>query len=293
VRKILAWALAAFLVLAAATPAAASTRVIVLPGAASAEGITAGRGSTFYAGELFDGDIYRGDLRRGTAELFIDAPDGSAALGMDTDLRHDLLYVAAGEGGIRVYDTRTGSLVAEYDTGDVTMVNDVTVTPYGAWFTDSLQPRLYFLPRGVPGRLRTRELSGPAAGASGVFHLNGITSTPSGATLLVAPQGQLCTIDPLTGVSEPVAGVVAPGADGLVLDGRRLWVVEAFTGQAFANRVTRWQLSADLSSGTADGVITDPAFGVPVTAARFGNSLAVMNSHLDTGFPPNRTSGIH
>jgi sugar lactone lactonase YvrE len=261
--------------------------VIVLPGATSAEGITAGEGSTFYAGELFDGDIYRGDLRRGTAELFIDAPAGTEALGMDA--RGKLLFVAGGEDGIRVYDTRTGTTVATYDTGDTTLVNDVTVTPYGAWFTDSLQPTLHFVPvrHGVPGALRSLALSGPAAGAPGVFHLNGITSTPSGATLLVAPQGKLCTIDPVTGTSELVDGVEAPGADGLVLDGRRLWVVEAFTGTNFANRVSRWQLSADLSSGTADGVITDPAFGVPVTAAKFGNRLAVMNSHLDTGYPPN------
>jgi hypothetical protein len=50
--------------------------VIVLPGATSAEGIAAGRGTTFYAGDLFAGDIFRGSIRRGTAELFIDAPPG-------------------------------------------------------------------------------------------------------------------------------------------------------------------------------------------------------------------------
>jgi hypothetical protein len=27
-------------------------------------------------------------------------------------------------------------------------------------------------------------------------------------------------------------------------------------------------------------------FAVPLTAARFGDRLAVVNSHLDTGFPP-------
>src|SRR5437773_11775974 len=67
-----------------AAPAAASrpAEVIVLPGATSAEGIAAGRGATFYAGDLFAGDIFRGDLQRGTAEPFIDAPAGRMAVGM-------------------------------------------------------------------------------------------------------------------------------------------------------------------------------------------------------------------
>lgn len=40
--------------------------VIVLPGASSAEGIAAGRGATFYAGEQVAGDIFRGNLQRDT-----------------------------------------------------------------------------------------------------------------------------------------------------------------------------------------------------------------------------------
>lgn len=59
------------LIVPAALPAAASPPswdgVIVLDGATSAEGIAAGRGTTFYAGELESGDIFRGDIRDGTA----------------------------------------------------------------------------------------------------------------------------------------------------------------------------------------------------------------------------------
>ncbi len=289
-RKILALALVALsLVGALAVPAAAapSTKVIVLPGASSAEGIVAGRGTTFYAGDLFRGDIFRGDVRRGTAELFIDAPEGARAVGMAVDLRHDLLFVAGWLGKAYVYNIRTRATVATYDIGDpaTTFINDVTLTPTGAWFTDSLQPKLHFVPlvSGVPGPLRTLNLSGPAAGPSGTFYLNGITSTPSGDTLLVAPTplGKLCTIDPITGASKLVADVDVPNADGLVLDGRRLWVV-----QTIDNRISRWRLSGDLGRGTPVGVITDPEFHVPLTAAKFGNRLAVVNSHLDTGLPP-------
>src|SRR5438034_7932903 len=97
-----------------AIPAAASTKsgVIVLPGATSAEGIASGRGSTFYAGDLFTGDIYRGDLQNGTAALFIDAPANRMAAGMKFDPTSGFLYVAGlstGQG--YVYDTATGATV--------------------------------------------------------------------------------------------------------------------------------------------------------------------------------------
>ena len=135
------------LVAALAVPASASrpAEIIVLPGATSAEGIAAGRGATFYAGDLFAGDIFRGNIRRGTAELFIDAPAGRQAVGMAADLRHDLLFVAGGfTGQGYVYDLGTGATVASYDFGDpeTSIINDVTVTKSGAWFTDSFQARL-------------------------------------------------------------------------------------------------------------------------------------------------------
>jgi hypothetical protein len=105
------------LVTVSAAPAVAArpTKVIVLPGASSAEGIAAGRGATFYAGDLFAGDIFRGNIRRGTAKLFIDAPAGRMAVGMAADLRHDLLFVAGGfTGQGYVYDLRTGATAAIY-----------------------------------------------------------------------------------------------------------------------------------------------------------------------------------
>jgi hypothetical protein len=104
-------------VVAVAVPAAASQtpQVIVLPGATSAEGIAAGHGATFYAGDLFAGDIFRGNIRRGNAELFIDAPEGRMAVGMAADLRHALLFVAGGfTGQGYVYDLGTGATVATY-----------------------------------------------------------------------------------------------------------------------------------------------------------------------------------
>jgi sugar lactone lactonase YvrE len=275
---------------ASAAPAAASRPAaeIVLPGATSAEGIAAGHGSTFYAGDLFRGDIFRGDVRRGTAELFIDAPEGRMAVGMDADLRHGLLFVAGGfTAQAYVYDLATGATVATYQFGDpaTSIINDVTVTRRGAWFTDSLQARLYFVPvssGGVPGPFSTLVLSGPAADTSGEFNLNGIQATADGKTLIVAHStlGQLYTVDPVTGASAGIAGVSVPGVDGIVLAGRRLWAVQN------TNQVTRVQLSGDLSSGVVESTITSELFQTPSTAARFGSLLAVVNAKFDTGFPP-------
>jgi sugar lactone lactonase YvrE len=274
----------------AAAPAAAAPRsdVIVLPGASSAEGIAKGAGPTFYAGDLFRGDIFRGNLQRGTAELFIDAPTGRMAVGMFADVRHGLLFVAGGPGAAYVYDTRTGAIVATYRLGDPasSFINDVTVTKDGAYFTDSLQPRLYFVPisrTGAPGQATILALSGPAADTSSDFNLNGIAATANGKTLIVAHSGNgaLYTVDPATGVSSPISGVSVPFVDGILLEAGRLWAV-----QNMANQVSRVRLSPDLGSGVVEAVITHDAFQIPTTAIRFGDRLAVVNAKFDTGFPP-------
>jgi sugar lactone lactonase YvrE len=223
--------------------------VIVLPGAESAEGLASGRGATFYAGDLFGGDIFRGNYQRGTAELLIDVPEGRMAVGMKFDRPSGLLFVAGGPGGLGyVYDVTTGDTVASYQFTGVpdSFTNDVAITPAGAWFTDSRQPQLYFVPinaAGQPGPSRVLPLTGPAADTSGDFNLNGIAATANGARLIVghSANGALYVVNPTTGASATVAGVSVPDADGLVLKGRRLWVV-----QGFRNLVTRVSLSPDL-----------------------------------------------
>jgi sugar lactone lactonase YvrE len=283
------------LLAALAAPAAASrpAEVIVLPGATSAEGIAAGSGATFYAGDLFAGDIFRGNLRRGTAELFIDAPEDRIAVGMAADVAHELLFVAGGfTGQAYIYDTRSGATVASYQFGTpaASLINDVALTKDGAWFTDSFQARLYFVPvsrAGVPGpTFRTLGLSGPAAAispVSGAVNLNGIQATANGKTLIVAhsANAQLDTVDPATGASARIAGVNVPNVDGILLEAGRLWAV-----QNFSNQVSRIRLAPDLSSGVVEEVITSDLFQIPTTAARFGRRLAVVNAKFDTGIPP-------
>ncbi|SMC53033.1 SMP-30/gluconolactonase/LRE family protein [Kibdelosporangium aridum] len=291
--------LSSMLVIGLAAPAAATQpeKVIVLPGASSAEGIAAGYGTEFFAGDLFRGDIFRGDARRGKAELFIDAPTGRLAVGMITDLRHDLLFVAGGTTGqAYVYDTRRGTTVAEYQfvPANQGFINDVTLTREGAWFTDSMNPRLYFVPVsrfGKPGPAKTLALSGPAADTSGAFNLNGINTTPDGRALIVAhsSRGELIRVDARTGTSQTVAGVSVTGADGVARDGRTVWVVQGVNhvgGNPVTGQVSRIRLTADGSAGVLDKVITSTNFQTPATAAKLGNKLAVVNAKFDTGFPP-------
>lgn len=275
--------------------AATAPEAIVLPGATSAEGIAHGEGSAFYAGDLFAGDIFRGDLEKGAAELFIDAPDGRGAVGMDADTRHDLLYVAGGgTGQAYVYDLRTGATVATYQFAPpsppdadppTTVVNDVTVTQEGAWFTDSRRGVLYFVPidhHGEPGEFRTLTLRGPAAETPGPFNLNGIAADRHDGTLVVAhaANGALYTVDPATGDSALISGVSVPTVDGIVLHCRRLWAVQN------SNQVTEVLLSEDLTAGSVVEVITSDLFQVPTTAIRHDGRLAVVNAKFDTGIPP-------
>jgi sugar lactone lactonase YvrE len=262
---------------------------IVLPGAHSAEGIATGSGSTFYAGELFTGDIFRGDLRTGSVATFIDAPAGRNALGIRVDEQDGLLFVAGGfTGQGYVYDLATGADIAvfQFGTPPGSIINDVIVAGGAAWFTDSVQPHLYRVPitgGGSVGAFETLTVTGPAADLTGGFNMNGIAASPDGSTLIVAhsANGTLYTVDPTTGASASIAGAEVPNVDGILFEGSRLWAVRNND-----NRIVELRLSGDLSSATIVRTITDDAFEVPTTVARWGNRLATVNAKFDTGFPP-------
>lgn len=266
--------------------AAPATDVIVLPEASSAEGIAVGRGSTFYAGELFGGDIYRGDLQRGTVERIVDAPADQMAVGLKFDDASGLLFVAGGFSGQGYVFDATGVAVATYQFGTPgeSLINDVVITQDGAWFTDSAQATLYFVPihpTGLPGDFSALALTGPAADTSGEFNLNGIAATPDGRTLIVAHSTAeaLYTVDPVTGASALLVSV--PGPDGILYEAGRLWVA-----QPFLNQVTRLRPSPDLTGAVVEEVITSDLFQTPTTVAIHGSRLAVVNAKFDTGLPP-------
>ncbi len=267
--------------------------LIELPADFGPEGIASGRGTTFYVGSLAAttrGRILVGDLRTGElAELV--APTDVPAIGMKHDARSHLLFVARGGSGTgAVYDAATGAEIAVYEfqpasppapAPATTFINDVVVTRDAAFFTDSAAPFVYRValgPRGEPAAAAT-SIPVPARG-------NGIAATPSGEHLvLVDPNaGQLYLMDAATSDVAPIdlgGGQVRP-ADGLLLDGTTLYVV-----QNFMNRVAVVELSPDHLSGTIVRYITEPFASnpltkVPTTIAEFGDALYAVTA----GFAP-------
>ena len=290
-------ALAAFLVPAPLATAAGTDRdgrstVIRLPGATGAEGIAAGDGDTFFAGDLLNGNIFRGDINKGTARLFITAPEGRAAVGMKVDRDNDLLFVAGGATGqAYVYDLETKKTVKVYELAPAgaSFINDVTLTRDGAWFTNSRAGELYRIPisrDGKPGAPRTLALDAPAGTVDGGFNLNGIAAANDGDRLIVAHTGRgaLYSVDPDDGSNRVINVTGSSGArgalanvDGIVIRDNTLWAV-----QNFLNQVSRIELNGSLRRGEVQEVITSKDFDVPTTAALFGGTLAVVNAKFST-----------
>ncbi|MFI7066215.1 SMP-30/gluconolactonase/LRE family protein [Kribbella sp. NPDC050124] len=279
------------LTVSAAAPFPAS---IPLPNDFAPEGIATGPKATFYAGSLTTGDIYRGSLRTGEGAIFVDAPPGRQAAGLKVERDARRLWVAGGLfGKAYVYSTRNGSTVADLTLTSApnALINDVVVTKRGAYFTDSFNPTLYKVPIGPGGALGAPQaiaLSGPATAIVGELpNLNGIDATPDGRTLIVGHStlGALFLVDPRTGVSraiEVTGGTITPGTpDGILLDGKTLWVVENFS-----ERLLKIELSPDLTRGRITAVVTSDLFRVPATVAEHGNRLALVNARFDLGLPP-------
>lgn len=290
-------ALAAFLVpapLAAASGADRDGRspVINLPGATGAEGIAAGEGGTFFAGDRLNGNIFRGDIDTGKARLFINAPEGRAALGMKVDPDNELLFVAGGATGqAYVYDLDTKETVGVYGLAPAgaSFINDVTLTRGGAWFTNSRAGELYRVPisrDGQPDDVRTLSLEAPAGTVDEGFNLNGIAAADEGRQLIVAHTGRsaLYAVDPADGSNKKIDVTDSAGdpaaltnVDGIVVRDGTLWAV-----QNLLNQVSRVDLNGPLGKGEVREVITSGNFDIPTTAALFGDTLALVNAKFTT-----------
>ncbi|TCN40777.1 hypothetical protein EV644_10559 [Kribbella orskensis] len=289
VRRFVVVAAAVVLTLGAARPFPTS---VPLPDDFWPEAIAIGTGSTFYVGSLKDGDIYRGSLRSGEGEVFVDAPPDRVAAGLKVEEDWHRLWVAGGASGhAYVYSTRDGSAIADLVlTSGPTLLNDVVVTKGGAYFTDSFNPVLFKVPIAPNGQVGTPvaiPLSGPAATVAAFPNLNGIDATPDGKVLIVGHStlGALFTVDPSTGASRTITvtgGTLTPGTpDGLLLDGKTLWVVENF-----AERLVELRLDPDLTSGQIVSATTSDLFRVPTAVAEHGDRLALLNARFDLALPP-------
>jgi sugar lactone lactonase YvrE len=266
--------------------------VIQLPRGFQPEGIEIGNGPTFYVGSVANGAVYRGSLRTGAGAILVPGVTGNAATGIELDNRNRLWVSGAGTGKANIYNARTGALIKTYTfaTSD-TFINDVVVTKAAAYFTDSRKAVLYRVPigaGGVLGNAQTLPLSGDFVLSDG-FNLNGIDATANGK-VLVADQtntGKLFRINPATGVARQISlgGQTLPNADGILLAGRALFVV-----QNQLNRIAAIALSANLGSGRVVVRITDRDFSVPTTIDNFGKSLYAVNARFGI---PNPTTAAY
>jgi sugar lactone lactonase YvrE len=264
-----------------------------LPNGFLPEGIAIGDAPTAYFGSRGDGSIYRVDLRTGEGEVFSKGP-GTSSVGLKIDDRRRLFVAGGGAGNGRVVDARTGAIVKSYQfAADAdTFVNDVVVTDQAAWFTDSRKAVLYKLPLGRGGLLPADFTAVPLTGdfvlTPGVNNANGIAETPDGKALLIVQSntGKLFRVDPATGATKQVdlGGQVLTNGDGLLLEGRSLYVV-----QNRLNTVAKFAVNRSGTRGELVSTVSDPRFDVPTTVASFGDRLYLPNARFSTPPTPETT----
>jgi sugar lactone lactonase YvrE len=282
-RLVVAIAAALLLVGAAGAGGAAFPDRIELPDGWQPEGIATGRGSDLYVGSIPSGAVLRIDARTGERETVVQAATGRAAIGLKADNRERLFVAGGPTGKAFVYDAETGDLLEEFQlapAGAATFVNDVALTRDAAYFTDSRRGVLYVVDSDLSG---ARELELQGFDLQPGFNLNGIVASPDGRTLIAVQSntGRLWRIDARTGEAEVIdlGGATVDNGDGLLLNGRTLYVV-----QNQLNQIAVVRLDPGYESGEVTRTITSGDFAVPTTIARFGNSLYAVNARFGT--PP-------
>ncbi|RAS59800.1 hypothetical protein C8D87_113106 [Lentzea atacamensis] len=257
-----------------------------LPNGWQPEGIAIS-GVTAYFGSRADGSIYAADLRTGKGKVLAKGP-GTPSLGMKVDDKRRL-WVAGGVGGdARVYDTRTGALLAKFQFATTdTFVNDVVLTDRSAWFTDSRKAVLYEVPLNLKPH-RTLQLTGDLVITPGAVNLNGIVTGLHGGLIVVQSNtGKLFHVDTRTGKSINInlSGQTLTNGDGLLREGRQLYVV-----QNRLNKLARYTLSRDGATLAAE--LEDKRFDVPTTVAAFGKRLYLPNARFTTPPTPETTYNV-
>jgi len=268
------------LALAAAPGVAKAPSRIDLPDGFRPEGIAAGRGANFYVGSIPTGAVWRGNARTGTGDVVVPPREGRAAIGLKLDGRKRLFVAGGPTGSAFVYDARTGEDLKSFrlaPEGGPTFVNDVALTRNTAWFTDSRRPVVYGVATDLGG-FRELALTGFEF-TPGVNNLNGIVAARGRLIAVQSNTGTLWNIDPATGAAAKIdlGGATLPNGDGLLLERRRLYVV-----QNRLNKVAVVRLDRGLASGRVVRELTTEGLDVPTTIARVKRSLYVVNARFDT-----------
>ena len=272
------------------------------------EGFAIGKGHTAYNSSPL-GSIYKVDLRSGQGEVLVPVqnPDPITAcviLGMRVDPRTNYLFAAGCfNGNAFVYDADTGALIMEYqlnNSGELGVVNDLTITNDAVYFTDSFRPVLYRLPLsnngGIPNDpgAATEVPLPPEFLNTAPFCCagNGIVSTPNGKTLIIGHSNlaRLYRLDTATGdvAQIPVDGPLSGFLDGIAMQGSTLYIMTPYDPPGppvTIDRIQVVELDKGYLSGELVDTITDPDHldGV-ASGAIFGSYLYVNNARYTT-FP--------
>ncbi len=296
-RSWLTAALGVVTLIASAAAAAADTfpDVIQLPTGWRPEGIEAGKQHTLYVGSIPTGAVRQIDARTGENVTLVQPTAGRSATGLEYDRKGERLFVSGGgTGSAYVYNAETGEPIADYRLTPAAprFINDNVLTKDAVYFTDSRRPWFYRLPLGEHGELpaasdvQTIPLSGDYVHQVGdnVNNLNGIVATPNGKMLIAVQTStaSLLRIDPSTGVADTIelTGGDATNGDGLLLEGRTLYVV-----QNRSNQVAVIHLAPDLTSGTVVNLLSHPALSVPTTIDKVSGRLYLPNARFGVPEP--------
>jgi sugar lactone lactonase YvrE len=248
-------------------------------------GIDERAGLVYVSGVNDGGDIYRGRLGDEQLERWVDA-SGTTGRGIDVDSA-GRVYVAGGPTGtVRVFD-RSGTLLATVATGVTgSFLNDVTVAPDGSVLvTDSSLPKIWQVTeiRGTWSIAEWLDVSAMIAYTPSLadFDLGGIVATGRYVLASQGTTGRLWRIDLLTKAIAEVtlvgAGIV--NADGIVLHGRKLWVV-----QNFSRQISEFRLDGRFTRAELRDVQSTPATRTLTTAKLARGRLLAVDSQF--GFVP-------
>ena len=251
-------------------------------------GVDQERGVFYVSATNRDGTIYRGELGQPQLEVWVGPRTGDNGRGIDVD-DAGRVYVAGGPSGeVRVFDA-SGTLLAELPTGQTgSFLNDVWVgTDGAAYVTDSSLPRIWRVTqRGGDWVIELwRDVSDTITYTPPLtdFDLGGIVGTRDGRYLLTTQgtTGQLWRIDIATKaiIQVDMDGSSLINADGIVLQGHHLYVV-----QNFSRQITKLRLSGDWSSAEVRDVLATAADRTFTTAKIARGQLLVVDSKF--GFPP-------
>ena len=247
-----------------------------------------------YTGSAVTGTLVRVNLKTGASEVV--APAGvlveggltktfPAVLGMKVDAQKRLWIAGGRSGKVFIVDSASGKVIKQFTVPDPakSLVNDVALIGTTGYFTDTRTPTLWRVEaKGAEiGALEPwLDFTGTPLQYYDGANLNGITATPDGQSLIVVQMGKglLYRIDVKTKAVSAIdtGGADLTGADGLVLDGRTLYVV-----RQTAVEIATVQLAPDLSKGTVVARLKDPALAWPATAVKLQDQLLVVNTQFN------------